>query len=268
MPRRVSPMATELTRSWRGLADEAIAAKRGAEHGQRGQRVADVALRTRATPILVRRAVTARVALLRLEERGVAVPDCVFELPVGVAEAVARWAGRDPEAAWRHAADYGDGRITFQALVDAERLSRMGHVAARKPRAKPDSPAAWRADQLARFATMESRRLLPPAPDDIPVHGWVSDDAAVPTGVIVVGPHDDAETYVAQRARHCVVAVGVARLVGRAIMLVPDDATHARYAAWLAERSVTPDEVRVATVVRTGRPVRAKKAPSDATDQL
>ncbi len=267
MTRRVSPMATELTRSWRGLADDAIAAKAGAAHGQRDQRVAEVAERTRATPVLVRRAVTARLALLRLEAQGVVVPDQVFSLPVGAAEAVARWAGRDAKVAWRYAADYVDGRVTFQALVDAERLSRKGDVAARTPGAKLDSPDAWRADQLARYAKMEGRRLLPPAPDDVPVQGWLYDDAAVPTGVIVVGPCDSAEAYMAQRASHCVVAVGVARIVGRALMLVPDDATRARYAAWLAERSVAPDEVRVATVVPAGRPARARKAPLDGAGQ-
>lgn len=262
MSRRVSPMATELTRSWRALADDAIAAKAGAEHGQRGQRVAEVAQRTRATPVLVRRAVTARLALMRLEQRGVVVPDQVFALPVGAAEAVARWAGRDADSAWRYAADYVEGRITFQALIDAERLSRTGDIAARQPRATIDGPVAWRAEQVRRLAAMDGRRILPPAPDDMPVHGWLHDDAPAPTGVLVVGPHDDIETYMAQRSGYCVTAVGIARLVGRAVMIVPADEIGLRYAAWLTERSVSAGEVRVVTVIPASQP-RHRKRPTE-----
>ncbi len=267
MPRRVSPMATPLTRGWRGLADDAIAAKAGAEHGQRGQRVVEVAQRARATPILIRRAVTARVALMRLEERGIAVPDAVFSLPVGVAEAVARWAGRDPTTAWRHADDYAQDRISFQALINAERLSRTGETAVRKPRPRRDDPTAWRAAQVKRLAAIDGRRVTPPAPDDLPVTAWMSDGTSKPTAVLVIGPYESLEAYIAARTAACINAVGIARLVGRAIMIVPSDMIALRYAAWLSERSVPSIEVGIETIVPSGRRARQKLRVPESAEQ-
>ena len=108
MPRLASPLSTPLTRAWRGLAEDAIAIKADAAHGERGRRIEQAADRAQTTPVLVRRAITTRMALMRLEARGVVVPEVVYASPIGVAEAVARWAGRDPQSAWRHAEAYAN----------------------------------------------------------------------------------------------------------------------------------------------------------------
>ena len=263
MVRRVSPVATPMTRAWKQIADDAIVAKTGAAHGERGQRVVEAAQRAQTTPVLVRRAVTTRIALMKLEDQAVTVPEFVWALPVGVAEAVARWAGRDPDKAWALAAAYAEDKITFQAVIDAERASRASSVARTRP--PHDEPAAWRAAQIEAFGRVEGRRVLQPAPDDLPVTAWMSDGMSKPTAILVIGPYELLEAYIAARTAACINAVGIARLVGRATMIVPSDVIALRYAAWLSERSVPSSEVGIKTIVPSGRRTRQKlRVPTSA----
>ncbi len=262
--RRLSPNGTSLTRNWQDVAAKAVLETSAAPHGLKKIRIASLAEDAGVSPILIRRAISARLSLMRLAEGGLEIPDHLWTAPVGIVDTVTKWAARDPAAALAAAKDYSDGAITFRALQQAERASRPAESSVRRPRTSARF-LSWREDLIRRFerTLATHHRIDRPSVGDLPVHGWLSTPEGAREGLIVLGPHEHEQSYITDRPRICTLAAGLLRFGCPAILIAPSDAIRDSYRGWLLERAIARREIRVESVMPF-RPMRGQNTGAES----
>ena len=251
-----SANASSLAQDWMGAAERARKAVEAAPTGRKLAAVERVAADYGVGHDLLRRAVTALRMVERLKARGVALPDELRRVPVGVVDVIARWAAYDRAAAVDALHRYHNGDLQFRELMRAEAAARPAGSKRRAPR-RVDVVRAWKEsalDKLAKALREAGLVLADDAATDLPVdalaRGSVEQAA---TAILIVGPYDDAAQYDQAMVGVLLHALGIARLGHPAWVVVPGQRIGPLYEAWLAGHGVPSSEVRVVALCKPPR---------------